>query len=214
MTILWRSPEFQGVEAVFLDSELSLDVEDLTGVFDAVFLGAVKAGETIMEQVDDQRDLLVQLEDDLKSIDRIMGEEIQPLLFAQAARRQIDAEASVDFAILAAFILVALAATAGVGAAVVVARQIINPIVRLTNAAVELGKGDLGVRADVESRDEIGILAGSFNQGASARQQVETDLHAAQDEIVRTEKLAVIGQWSGGIAHDLRNSISSIGIAS
>ena len=84
----------------------------------------------------------------------------------------------------------------------------------MTNAAVDLGKGDLGVRTDVESRDEIGILASSFNEMASARQQGEADLIAAQEEIVRTEKLAVIGQWSGGIAHDLRNPISAITMAS
>ena len=213
-TVLEKRAEFQLIEAGLPAGELSLDGDDLTGTLDAIFLRVVTAGEVIMDQVDDRGDLLVQLEDDLESIDRIMSEEIQPLLFAQAARRQIDAETSVDVAILAAFILVALAAAAGVGAAVVVARQIVNPVVRLTNAAIELGKGDLGVRADIDSRDEIGILASSFNQMASARQQVEADLHAAQDEIIRTEKLAVIGQWSGGVAHDLRNPISAIGLAS
>lgn len=154
------------------------------------------------------------MDDHLDNIARIMDEEIQPLLFAQTARRQIDAERSVDVAMLAAFILVALAAAAGVGAALVVGRQIVNPIVRLTNVAVELGKGNLEIRADVESRDEIGALANSFNQMASARQQGEADLQAAQDEIVRTAKLAVIGVWSGGVAHDLRNPIGAIKNAS
>ena len=213
-TLRGKREEFQEVDAPFLAGDLSLQQEDLTGALDSVFQGVVTAGENIMDQVDHQRVLLVQLEIELEGIDRVMGEEIQPLLFAQAARRQIDAEASVDVAILSAFILIALAAVAGVGAAVVVARQIVNPIVRLTNAAVDLGKGDLGVRTDVESRDEIGILASSFKETASARQQGEADLIAAQEEIVRTEKLAVIGQWSGGIAHDLRNPISAITTAS
>ncbi|MEE8466231.1 MAG: HAMP domain-containing protein, partial [Dehalococcoidia bacterium] len=202
------------IGAVLDTSNLSIEQEDLIGAFDAVFLGVVTAGESIMDQVDDQRVLLVLLENDLENIDRIIGEEIQPLLFAQTARRLIDAEASVDVAILAALILGALAAVVGVGAALVVARQIVNPIIRLTDAAVELGKGNLEVRADVRSRDEIGALANSFNQMAAARQQGEADLGAAQEEIVKTAKLAVIGQWSAGIAHDLRNPLGGIKNAS
>ncbi|PKB70485.1 MAG: hypothetical protein BZY87_10175 [SAR202 cluster bacterium Io17-Chloro-G6] len=205
-----RREEFKEVDALFDFSQLSVVEEDFTGALDAVFMGVVTSGEGVMDEMDELRHLIVQMEDDLENIDRIMGEEIQPLLFAQTARRLIDAEASVDVAVLAAFILIGLGAVVGVGAAAVVVRQIVNPIVRLTDAAVGLGKGDLGVRADVESRDEIGILADSFNQMAAARQQGEEDLKAAQDEILRTEKLAVIGQWSGGIAHDLRNPIGAI----
>ena len=186
-TVKGKRAEVKEVEAVLPTSELSIGEEDLTGALDAVFLGVVASGESIMDLVNDQRDLLAQLDDHLDNIARIMDEEIQPFLFAQTARRQIDAERSVDVALLAAFILVALAAAAGVGAALVVGRQIVNPIVRLTNVAVELGKGNLEIRADVESRDEIGALANSFNQMASARQQGEADLQAAQDEIIRTE---------------------------
>lgn len=206
--------DFKEDDAVFSFSRISVEVEDLAGALDVVFLGVVAAGERVMDQVDEQRNLLVRLEDDLENIDRIVGEEIQPLIFAESARRLIDAEASVDVAILSAFILAALAAAVGVGAAVVVVRQIVNPIARLTNAAVEFGNGNLGIRADVESTDEIGSLADSFNQMASARQHGEADLKAAQDEIVRTEKLAVIGQWSGGVAHDLRNPLGAIKNAS
>ena len=208
------SAELNEVEPALLTTQLSVEEEDLTGVLDAVFLGVVDAGGTIMDQVDEQHDLLMQLEAELEIVDQIIGEEIQPLLFAQSARRLIDAESSVDVAMLAAFILAALAVTAGVGASLVVARQIVNPIVRLTDAAVEFGKGNLEIRADVESSDEIGTLADSFNQMAAARQQGEADLNAAQEEIVRTAKLAVIGQWSAGIAHDLRNPLGGIKNAS
>ena len=48
----------------------------------------------------------------------------------------------------------------GAGAmAVLFARLISRPIRRLTEAAVGVAEGDLGARADIRSRDEIGALA-------------------------------------------------------
>ncbi len=47
------------------------------------------------------------------------------------------------------------------------ARQISRPIGELSNAAIEIGRGNLQVQARVESRDEIGTLAASFNSMTS-----------------------------------------------
>lgn len=48
----------------------------------------------------------------------------------------------------------------------VVGRLITNPILKLKEAAVQIGKGDLETRIDITSRDELGTLADSFNQMA------------------------------------------------
>jgi len=42
------------------------------------------------------------------------------------------------------------------------------------------------------------------------RDKVEGHLRDANDQIVRSEKLAAIGQMSGGVAHDLRNPLGAI----
>jgi PAS domain S-box-containing protein len=57
-------------------------------------------------------------------------------------------------------------AIAGVVAlsAVLVAQTIANPVIRLTGVAQQLAGGDIDVQAQVESRDEIGQLARTFNQ--------------------------------------------------
>lgn len=47
--------------------------------------------------------------------------------------------------------------------AIVVAQTIANPVVRLTNVAEKIAGGDISSQAMVESRDEIGKLAGTFN---------------------------------------------------
>lgn len=50
-----------------------------------------------------------------------------------------------------------------VGIAALAAQIIARPVVRLTAAAEKIGAGDLTVRAEVLSRDEIGTLAMTFN---------------------------------------------------
>lgn len=47
--------------------------------------------------------------------------------------------------------------------AIGVARLLSNPIVHLTDVARHIAKGNLDAKAEIESNDEIGILAGAFN---------------------------------------------------
>lgn len=89
--------------------------------------------------------------------------------------------------------------TAGViagGAAIVIGliitRQIVSPLQRLTRAAQRIAAGDLKQRVAAESRDETGQLAASFNTMAEA---------LARNEEVRRNMVA-------DIAHELRTPLS------
>lgn len=48
----------------------------------------------------------------------------------------------------------------------VISRSVSNPLAKLSNAAVQLGQGDLTTRVDISAKDETGALARSFNQMA------------------------------------------------
>jgi methyl-accepting chemotaxis protein len=48
--------------------------------------------------------------------------------------------------------------------AVVIAQLLANPITRLTTVAQQIAQGDLSIQVNVESGDEIGLLAIAFNQ--------------------------------------------------
>jgi len=52
-----------------------------------------------------------------------------------------------------------------------ISKSISKPILKLKNAAVELGKGKLDTRVEIKSRDEVGILATCFNQMAERLEQ-------------------------------------------
>lgn len=61
-----------------------------------------------------------------------------------------------------------------------VANPIIRPIQRLTDVTKKLAAGDLSERASVNSKDEVGTLAGAFNQMAFdlARSKAELDQYS------------------------------------
>jgi len=214
-TVREEEAEFKRFEAVFRSSMLSLNEEILVGVIDGVFVDAVAMGKRVMDQVDEQRFLLASLADDLEKINRIVNEEVQPLILAETVEALDGAKASVDVATLSVIILIALGAIVGVSATAIVARQIVNPIVRLTNVAVELGKGNLGVRANAETGDEIGTLANSINEMAAARQQAEhqrvaliAELAGQNAELAQLDELK--DNFLSSVSHELRTPLTAI----
>lgn len=80
-----------------------------------------------------------------------------------------------------------------------VARSISRPIIRLKDAALEVGKGELQTRIAVHSRDEIGILANAFNQMVSdlskttvSKAYVDNILQSMGDPLIVLDRRALI----------------------
>jgi len=104
-------------------------------------------------------------------------------------------------------------------------RHITAPLLEVMHASQDISKGDYSRRAEVVRRDEVGLLAESFNRMADqieeSKQELEarvasrtTELKAAldglqraQEELVRRERLAILGQLAGGVGHELRNPL-------
>lgn len=116
-----------------------------------------------------------------------------------------------------------------------VAHAISRRILKLRDSAVEIGNGNLGVRIDATTRDEVGTVAAEFNRMADSLSEKNYQLEEAnrllevrvsirtielteandqlvemQEQVVRNEKLAAIGELSAGVAHDLRNPLGAI----
>lgn len=79
-----------------------------------------------------------------------------------------------------AFAIGGVVLLAGLLVAVLITRTIARPVERLTAAAERIHGGDLDARAEVESRDEVGQLAGRFN--AMTARLAET-IHTQQEYI-------------------------------
>jgi signal transduction histidine kinase len=108
--------------------------------------------------------------------------------------------------------------------AYVVSQRVSRPIIHIANAAQEMAAGRLEQQISFSSKDEVGVLASSFNTMArqlsllisTLRQKEESlqkaydELISAQEQLVQSEKMAAIGELVASVAHEMRNPLSSV----
>ena len=100
----------------------------------------------------------------------------------------------------------ALAVLLGIGLATALARRWSRPIARLRRQLAEMANGDYQDIVLPERNDELRDLTISANALA-------TQLSHLTAVVRRSERLAVLGQLSGGMAHDLRNTVTGARMA-
>lgn len=126
----------------------------------------------------------------------------------------------------------------GILLSIFLVRIIVKPIKQLSLGTRKLASGDLNYHVNVQSNDEIGELADSFNQMASDIRKYIKELNKEkedlletkgtleqqtkeleetldkmrniQQELLRSEKFATIGRLASSIAHELRNPLASL----
>ncbi len=120
----------------------------------------------------------------------------------------------------------------GIGAAGVLAafggallrRRIVRPVEDLRAATARIAAGGFGEEVTTDAPRELVELAGSLTvlsraleayRGRTAEQlerlaAANAGLRAAQDALVRTEKLASVGQLAAGLAHELGNPLAAV----
>ena len=105
-------------------------------------------------------------------------------------------------------------------------RFTLRPMHRLTASAERIRQGNFAERVEVSADDEVGRLARAFNAMAASLEEREArleersrdleralaDLRQSQDRLIRSERLAAIGQLAAQIAHEVRNPLNALGL--
>ena len=143
--------------------------------------------------------------------------------------------AAVEHLVVRSLIFASIALTLAFLAAIFFSRSLTRPIQALAETMARVSRGDLGTRAKIKTRDEIAVLANSFNTMIAdlhaSRQQLEEinrDLEKkvrdrtkkleeqnlavkkAQEALLQTTRLATVGEVAGRAAHEVLNPLTSM----
>ncbi|MCS7185238.1 MAG: HAMP domain-containing histidine kinase, partial [bacterium] len=97
------------------------------------------------------------------------------------------------------FMIIALILLTGM---VVFYRVISKPLFNLISAIREFGKGKSSI-LEAKGPSEIRLLINTFNN-------MESEIKELEKQVVQLERLSVVGQLAGGVAHEINNPLVSV----
>ncbi|UCD36050.1 MAG: HAMP domain-containing protein [Nitrospiraceae bacterium] len=108
--------------------------------------------------------------------------------------------------------LIILVVALGVVASFIFSLLITKPLRTFVEFTKVLGRGEYGKKVEVQSSDEIGYLARNFNTLSVQLQTARGKMEEAYTytHLLEAEKLSSIGQISAGLAHELKNPLTTL----
>lgn len=91
-------------------------------------------------------------------------------------------------------------------------KRFLTPIHDLHTQVQRIGRGDLDQKVSMDSQDEIGDLALSFNEMTdSLKRFISREVETAK-ELVHAKNLAVLGTASSKVTHEVGNLLNNVGL--
>lgn len=98
----------------------------------------------------------------------------------------------------------------GLGLGLILSRRIIKPIYRLVLNVKGATEGKMVNKVELSNESELDNLSHNIHLLIKKIQTVNADLAKSQQSLIRSEKLAALGKMAAGLAHEIRNPLTSI----
>ncbi|MBF0524694.1 MAG: HAMP domain-containing protein [Deltaproteobacteria bacterium] len=136
----------------------------------------------------------------IRSAGKDIGDFAEKLLMLKRDRiyRALKRTMGLPFAFLAVFVMLATLV------AQLIYKRIMKPLILIRETIDRVAQGDLRpITYEEDGKDEISKLIYAFNS-------MSHELESKQEQLVQSRKIAAIGTFTAGIAHELNNPINNI----
>jgi len=156
------------------------------------------------------------------------GDKVLGILLTDFSLQTIDSRIDKQVSRISLFIILVVVIIA-ILLGIILWRIVLKPLSSLTGGMKKVSSGDISQKVDIQSDDEIGILASTFNTMTDeltiARQRMEEWTETLEEEVekqtrvikqtqnklIEAEKMAALGRITADIAHEIRNPLTALG---
>ncbi|MFZ2410181.1 MAG: PAS domain S-box protein, partial [Candidatus Methanoperedens sp.] len=174
-------------EAIKILSAIKSETDELQSVGELLLKAYDNETKTTGKFAIGNYENLVRKLDDVAARIRSDGLKLSKLEVDMQAEQQNTAKQNAAFLYSIILIISLAAVTGALGLGYIFSKIIANPVMKLREAAVDIGSGNLGARIEIKSKDEIGELADTFNKMAEGLQKSTVERMQAADALKKSK---------------------------